>query len=252
MAARPYDRRPLYPCQPEGSIGASGTDTIATPGRGRLTERAYQHLRDGILRGELPVGSVLAENEIAETLGVSRTPVRQALGLLLQEGLAEVGPRRQLLVRGFSPEHSAEVLLIREALEGVAVRRACEVMEIDDIDLLRLLIMRQRRAATEARENDFLDLDEQFHLRIAEGARLPILHRLLGQLRGFVRVMRQGADRPPSYMLQVVGEHEVIVDALEQRDADAALGALSEHLHRSDYGLATGGRGGRRRSARRT
>jgi DNA-binding GntR family transcriptional regulator len=238
----------LYPFQPEGSTGAAGTEA-PSPGRGRLTERAHQHLRDGILRGELPVGSVLAENEIAESLGISRTPVRQALGLLLQEGLAEVGPRRQLLVRGFSPEHGTEVLLIREALEGVAVRRACEVMEIDDIDLLRLLIMRQRRAATEAREADFLDLDEQFHLRIAEGARLPILHRLLGQLRGFVRVMRQGADRPPSYMLQVVGEHEAIVDALERRDADAALRALSGHLHRSDYGLATGGR---RRSKRRS
>ena len=73
--------------------------------RGRLTEVAYQHLRDVILRGTLPVGSVLAESEIAAELKISRTPVRQALGLLLQEGLVEVGARRQLIVRGFSEGH---------------------------------------------------------------------------------------------------------------------------------------------------
>ena len=88
-------------------------------GRGKLTEQAYNYIRDGILRGELPAGSVLAETEIAEALGNSRTPVRHALGLLLQEGLVEVGPRRQLIVRGFTPEHRTELLVLREALEDV-------------------------------------------------------------------------------------------------------------------------------------
>jgi GntR family transcriptional regulator, rspAB operon transcriptional repressor len=213
------------------------TERTETPGRGRLAELAYTSVRDRILRGELPVGSILAETEIAGELGISRTPVRQALGLLLTEGLVEVGARRQLTVRGFTPEHRAEILALRAALESVAVRRACEVMEVDDIDYLRLLLMRQRRAADERREDDFIDLDEEFHLRIAEGARLPILYRFLGQLRGFVRVVRLGSVRHPSHMVQVVGEHEAIVDALERRDAEGALAALTEHLHTSDYVL---------------
>lgn len=207
-------------------------------GRGRLTERAYQHLRDGILRGEFPTGEALAEGEIARTLGISRTPVRHALGLLLQEGLIEIGSRRQAIVRGFTPEHRAEILMLREALEGVAVRRACEVMDLDDIDYLRLLLMRQRRAAEAGLENDFLDLDEEFHLRIAQGARLPILYGILGQLRGFVRVSRLGARRTPGVLAQVVAEHEGIIDAIERRDAAAALAALVEHLHKSDYVIA--------------
>jgi DNA-binding GntR family transcriptional regulator len=206
-------------------------------GRGRLTERAYRHLRSGILRGELPTGSVLAEVEIARALGNSRTPVRQALGLLLQEGLVEVGPRRQIIVRGFTPDHKAEIVMLREALEGVAVRRACEVMELEEIDHLRLLLLRQRRAAAQGREDDFLDLDEEFHLRIAQGARLPILYAFLGQLRGFVRVVRLGLRRPPSVLEQVVAEHERIVDALEQRDQSGAYAALTEHLYRSDYAI---------------
>jgi GntR family transcriptional regulator, rspAB operon transcriptional repressor len=207
-------------------------------GRGRLTEHAYAYVRDGILRGTLPVGSVLAEEEIAASLGTSRTPVRQALGLLLQEGLVEVGARRQLIVRGFTDEHRGELLVLREALEGIAVKRACEVMEIDDIDYLRLLLIRQRRAAEEGREDDFIDLDEEFHLKIVEGARLPILYRLLGQLRGFVRVVRLGSARPPAILAQVVAEHEEIVDALERRDAPTALAALRDHLYRSDYAIA--------------
>jgi DNA-binding GntR family transcriptional regulator len=204
-----------------------------TPRRGRLTDRAYVYLRDAILRGELPVGRVLVESEIATSLQQSRTPVRQALGLLLQEGLVEVGRRRQLVVRGFTPEHRAEILMLREALEGVAVRRACEVMEIEDIDYLRLLLIRQRRAADEGREDDFIDLDEELHLKIAAGARLPILHRVLGQLRGFVRVVRLGRRRSPEALARVVQEHEDIVDAIESRDAERALEALREHLYAS-------------------
>jgi len=207
-------------------------------GRGRLTERAYHYLRAGIMRGELPPGSILAEEEIATTLGTSRTPVRQALGSLLQEGFIEVGPRRQVVVRGFTPEHKSEILMLREALEGVAVRRACEVMQLEYIDYLHLLLRRMRRAAGDGREEDFLDLDEEFHLKIAEGAQLPILYSLLGQLRGFVRVARLGSRRPPTVLAQVVAEHEEIVEALEHRDPETALRALVQHLHKSDYAIA--------------
>jgi len=206
-------------------------------GRGRLTEEAYRYLRDAIMRGEAPTGSVLAETDLARRLGSSRTPVRHALGLLLKEGLLEVGPRRQLIVRGFTPEHRAEILMLREALESAAVRRACEVMAVEEIDYLRLLLIRQRRAAREALGDDFLDLDEEFHLKISEGAQLPILRGFLGQLRGFVRVARLGAKRPPAVLAQVVDEHERLVDALERRDVDEALAVLAEHLHRSDYAL---------------
>lgn len=205
--------------------------------RGKLTEEAHRYLRDGIMRGEFPTGCVLAETEIARRLGSSRTPVRHALGLLLQEGLLEVGPRRQVIVRGFTPAHRAEILLLREALEAVAVRRACEVMTMEEIDYLRLLLFRQRRAAREGRDDDFLDLDEEFHLKIGEGAQLPILRTFLDQLRGFVRVARIGVRRPPSVLSQVVKEHERLVDALERRDVDKALSVLVRHLHRSDYAI---------------
>ena len=197
------------------------------------------------MRGDFPVGTVLAETEIARALGSSRTPVRHALSLLFREGLLEVGSRRQVIVRGFTAAHREEILLLREALEGVAVTRACTVISDDDIDQLRLVVLQQRRAARNGDEELFLDLDEQFHLKIVEGAQLPILHGVLSQLRGFVRVARLDASRPPAVLSQVNHEHERIVDALERRDPDAALKALVDHLHKSDYSMIRPGRAGR-------
>ena len=207
--------------------------------RGKLTEQAYREIRDGILRGEFRTGTALAESEIARRLGSSRTPVRHALGLLLKEGLLEVGPRRQVIVRGFTPDHRAEILLIREALESIAVRRACEVMGVEEVDYLRLLLIRQRRAAREGRSEDFVELDEEFHLKIAEGAQLPIVHGFLNQLRGFVRLTTLGAVRPPEVLARVVEEHEELADALERRDPERALAILVDHLHRSTYPVET-------------
>jgi DNA-binding GntR family transcriptional regulator len=221
QTADAYDRRLLYPKQPVGSPAA---------GRGRLNDEAYHHIRDAILRGDYPTGTVLAETEIASTLGSSRTPVRHALGLLLREGLLEVGPRRQVIVRGFTPERSEEILMLREALESIAVGRACEVIGDDDIDQLRLLILRQRRAARNDEYDVFLDLDEAFHLKIVDAARLPILYGVLGQLRGFVRLARLDGNRPSSALADVTVEHEHIVDALERRDAETARAVLLAHL----------------------
>ena len=203
--------------------------------REKLADTAYTRLRDGILRGDPPPGSVLDQRQLAETLDSSRTPVREALRRLLQEGLVELGSRRQVIVRDFTPKHRREIQYLRGALEPVAVRRACEVMEIDDLDQLRLDLMKQLRAARAGLNEEFLDLDERFHLRIADGAQLPILRAFLGQLGGFVRVATLGAKRPPEVLRQIVGEHERIVDAIEARDAVAAVAALEDHLSRADY-----------------
>jgi DNA-binding GntR family transcriptional regulator len=206
--------------------------------RQSLNDKAYDHLRQAILGGKLPVGTIIAETKVAEDLGISKTPVRQALQLLRTEGLLEVGPRRQLVVRGFSAAHRNEVLRVREALEEIAIETACRVITLDDIDMLRLLLLRQGRAADAYNENDFLVLDEEFHILIAKSANLPIVARLLEQMRGFARIMRLGRTQPPEHLRDILVEHTRIIDAIEQRDVVAAQAALHEHLHHWDYLLA--------------
>jgi GntR family transcriptional regulator, rspAB operon transcriptional repressor len=196
-----------------------------------LSEAAYEHVQMSILRGRLTVGSVVAERNIAEELGISKTPVRQALQMLRREGLLEVGRRRQLIVRGFTARHRAEVLEIRQALEQISVRNAAKEMSVEDIDYLRLLVMRQQRAVQAGRDDEFVDLDEEFHIRLAEGADLPIVAKSIAQLRGFVRIMRLGMTARDA--IHAVAEHTAILDAIEARDAEAATKALLAHLRNS-------------------
>jgi DNA-binding GntR family transcriptional regulator len=200
-----------------------------------LTERTYEQMRAGIIRGEYPAGAVLAEGRLADDLGVSKTPVRHALNRLRQEGFLVPGPRRQLLVADLSHERRAEIRDVRKALETIAVRTACDVAVIDDIDYLRLLLIRQRRAAEAHAEDDFIELDEELHLAIAAAAHLPVVQRMLTTIKGFVRVMRLGTARSRDHLYEVLAEHEAIVDAIERRDPAAAVEALAVHLERADY-----------------
>src|SRR6202022_1039478 len=105
------------PCRCLGVIAVN--PRFEPAGSGRLAKQAYQHLRREILRQKLEAGTILTEGSVAESLGMSKTPVRHALYALLQEGLLEAGPRRQMVVRNLSPVQRAELVAVREALERV-------------------------------------------------------------------------------------------------------------------------------------
>jgi DNA-binding GntR family transcriptional regulator len=196
-------------------------------------QQAYEYVRDRILRGYFPVGSVIADVDVAAALGMSKTPVRQALRLLEQEGLLERGKRRQLRVRAFSADEREEIVEVRDALGAIAVRAACRSMSTDEVDLLRFSLLRQTRAAQQGDEDEFIELDEEFHVLLS--AHAPIVLGFLKHLRGFIRVMRLGSVRREGYLLEVLAEHEAIVDAIEARDEQAAVAAFSRHVHTTEY-----------------
>jgi DNA-binding GntR family transcriptional regulator len=204
-------------------------------GSGRLAKHAYHQVRKEILGQRLGAGTVLNEGSIAESLGMSKTPVRHALHALRQEGLLEPGPRRQLVVRNLSPVQRAELVAVREALERVAVIHACQNMNDDDFDHLRTLLRRQRRFAEAGDEDDFVDCDEEMHIAISTRSGLQLVPQFLNQLRGFVRLMQMRARRDPGHLFRVLEEHVRLVDAIEQRDEPAALAALGHHLHTAEY-----------------
>jgi len=209
--------------------------TATAAGAGRLSSEAYEQVRSQILRRQLQPGTVLSEAALAASLGMSKTPIRHALLALQQEGLLELGPRRQLLVCGLPDARRKELREVREALEGLAITYACRDISDDDIDHLRTLLRRQRRAAEAGREDEFIELDEELHLTLASRAGLDVVPRLLRQLRGFVRLMQLNTRRDHGYLLQVLAEHERIVDAVEARDEQSALAALRLHLHTTEY-----------------
>lgn len=193
-------------------------------------ERAYLYLRDAILTGRLPVGSVLGEAALAHELQMSRTPVREGLQRLVQDRLLDVGQRRQLVVRTISMGERREVFLMRAALEGAVVREACRSISEDTLDELRALLFRLQRAADAGTMERFIDLDERFHLKLAAGADLFLFQKVLTDLRALVRLMGLEALRQPKRMQRVIGEHEAILEALERRDEVEAAEAMQRHL----------------------
>jgi DNA-binding GntR family transcriptional regulator len=218
-----------------GRAVSSVAVTNGKAGAGRLTASAYEFVRTEILRRHYLPGTVLGEGDLATQLGMSKTPVRHALRTLHQEGLLELGPRRQMVVCRVPASQQQELLELREALETVAVVHACHDMSDDDMDQLRILLRRQRRAAEAGREDEFIELDEELHVTLAERAGLRLVPRVLRQLRGFVRLMQLNTRRDAGYLLRVYAEHERLVDAIEARDEAAATEAVTDHLHTSEY-----------------
>jgi DNA-binding GntR family transcriptional regulator len=195
--------------------------------------RVYEAVRDDILSGRLQAGTPLDEATLAEAYAVSRTPVREALRALDSEGLLVPGTRRQLLVVDISERHRHEITLLRIALEGAATAEACVQQRPDDLDNLRLLVLKQRRCAEDGDSEAFLRLDEQFHLALAEVARMPTLSRMLGQLGAFVRLTRLGTPTGKTHMRGLTREHAQLLDLLERRDATALQEALTTHISKT-------------------
>ncbi|MGW1076093.1 GntR family transcriptional regulator [Streptomyces sp. NPDC002537] len=213
-----------------GGAVPDGPDPVVRAPRATKASRVYAALREDILTARLAAGSVLDEAELAQVFNVSRTPVREALRSLQRDGLLLVGARRQLFVLDAS-ERRREVLLLREALEGAATVEACRRVEPEDLDELRLAVIKQRRIARSSDPGDFFRLDEEFHRTLAAVARMPLLSQLLDQLGAFVHLARIGESTDREHMLGVADEHERLIDLLEDRDALTLRTALVAHIH---------------------
>ena len=135
-----------------------------------LWQRVYDHLRAEILAGGLQPGAELAEVALSEQLGVSRGPIREAIGRLASEGLVTVRPRRGAVVRSLSKEEFVELYQVREALELMAVKLAVPRLRPEDIAALQGLINEMAAHAEHGEVGDFFEANAAFHVRLFEAA----------------------------------------------------------------------------------
>lgn len=201
---------------------------------GTLAEKVYRRLSAAILSGELAPGTKISEPALAREYGVSRGPLREALHRLQERKLiarsANQGPR----IVSPSPEALAELFVVREALEGMAARLAAKHATDAEIAALRAAVNRNADAAG-AEAGTTADLDEQhdrdFHFAIAQCSRNPMLIDLLcAELYPLLRLYR---GKPPEFRphgRRPVVEHERIVSAIEDRDADLAELLMRRHI----------------------
>jgi len=185
-----------------------------------LSEQVVDRLREAILNGSFVPGERLVESEVAESLGTSRTPVRESLIQLEQEGLIENRPNRGSFVKDFTAEDVREIFRLRAALEGVAWRLAVERMNEEDLQFLEGLLGKQREAIAKGDHDKLIKLDGLFHqhiLKVAGGPRLLKMWSQLETQREAVlnRLYRASPDIAPAV---VEWDHSRILQAFCEGD----------------------------------
>jgi GntR family transcriptional regulator, rspAB operon transcriptional repressor len=193
-----------------------------------LSQRAYQSLRKAIRDGVIVHGVLYSEKDLADRLGISRTPVREALIELAREGLVTIAPQRGFQLHALSHAEQEEVYELRLAIDSFLVEKLAKVATPDDVKQLREAIAEQRAAGGET--TTALLADEHFHLLFPQLLGLERTAGLVSTLRGAMWLLGSNAFRAPHRTETVLDEHAAIVDAIEAHDAKAAIKAVKTHI----------------------
>jgi GntR family transcriptional regulator, rspAB operon transcriptional repressor len=196
---------------------------------GTAQARVYAHLLDAIVRGELAPRRRLSENELAASLGVSRTPVREALQRLRDEHLVEIVPQHGTFVTPISTAAVADAQFIREALECAAVRRAARRATGGDVEALEQNLRAQERARDAADPDAFYVLDDDFHQALCALSGRSVW-QVSQRAKLHLNRIRRLSLPLSGYLADMVAEHRAVVTALASGDEAAAEGALRHHL----------------------
>ena len=190
----------------------------------------YDALRASIISLQRTPGQRLSEAELARDLGVSRTPVREAIIQLRADGLVEVTPQLGSFVSKISLRNVGEAQFAREALECAAVRVAAERIDDEAAARLRKNISLQREAQTSGDLEEFYRLDEAFHRELVATSGYPGISELLDRSRAHLNRVRRLSLPVPDVIEELIDQHSVVLEGLEHGDADRAEAALRHHL----------------------
>ncbi|MCX8998178.1 GntR family transcriptional regulator [Rhizobiaceae bacterium BDR2-2] len=197
--------------------------------RGSLTARVTERLRSAILDGELELGDALSEDKLAKTLGVSRSPVREALAALEQQGLIDVRPQRGSFVFLPSQEDTKNLCEFRRAIELEALRLAMQRQPENTVAALREAAEDMQVATGEGDGLRSARADDRFHDTALANSGNPYLVNAYRLVSGKVAALRAHRSALPTRK-QANAEHFAIVAMLEGGDVDGALRELSVHI----------------------
>jgi DNA-binding GntR family transcriptional regulator len=192
--------------------------------------QVYATLRDAIIRAELAPGRKLSENELANWLGVSRTPIREALVRLRDERLVAIVPQLGTFVSRISPQAVSDAHFIREALECAAIRESAIRATEDEISLLEENIRSQERADEHSDFDAFYVLDEDFHKMLCDLSGHATVWAVSQRAKGHLNRIRRLSITMPSYIGEMIAEHRSVVAAVAEHDPDEAEAQLRHHL----------------------
>ena len=197
---------------------------------GCLRTEVYQKLREGILSGQYRRGTSLTEISLCSQLGVSRTPVREAICQLELDGLVTLTPNKSVVVRGFDDQDILDLYEIRHQVETLAAAKAALNMSGDQRRQLQDIFDKQENATEEQNFELLQQIDSDFHKLIFIGSGSMMLQNLLSTLGIYTHQARLSSLTTPGRSRQVLTEHERIMTAILDQNSETARLMMQDHI----------------------
>lgn len=221
--------------RPEGEnkAGFLGGSRIEVPDASAVRRAVLERLRQAIRVGEMPGGTRLLQTQLADQLGVSRMPVRDAIGDLVAEGLATTSSTGGAVVSTLTPDDMRDVYAVRACLEEEAVRIVAASPPPGLVEELEAIVRRARPLVEEAAAEQATALDREFHWAIYRAADNRFLEMALTPMWAQVERIMHAILTMPHYLTTVWEEHQAIIDAIAAADPDRAAGETLGHVRQA-------------------
>lgn len=219
-------------------VSTGGTVKIQNLNRPKsLTEITLERLRDAIIEDEIALGTQLSELKLSKSLGVSKTPIREALQELRREGLVRVDPQVGTFVFQITGTDIDQICTCRRILEVGAARGLYEVDRTETIKALKKIVTDMGRIAEKGDALAYVKLDSEFHLAIVRGTQNSYLMTSYRPLASQIEAIRSRNLKSAEVLARSVGVHREILKTLEQDDCEAFVAIIERHIEQSrlDY-----------------
>jgi DNA-binding GntR family transcriptional regulator len=200
-----------------------------------LRDVVFENLREAIVEGKVKPGQRLMEVQLAEQLGVSRTPVREAIRKLELEGLVIMLPRKGAYVANMSLKDIIDVLEIRASVEGLAASLASERISPEDIKKLEAILKDFEQSAAGSDVETLLKKDVEFHECIFKATKNKKLHQLINSLWEQVYRFRVTYISDYDSTVDIARDHKLILDAIKKGDNEMAKKHATEHIEKIEH-----------------
>lgn len=223
-----HSDKTLEPGGPDSSFAG-----LAPIPRVTLHDAVLNQVRDMIIEGKLPPGARIQEGQIGVLLGVSRTPIREAIKTLVSEGLVEIVPAKGAVVRRFSIEDIANILEALKIIEQSAGTLACERASEAQLQSIRQIHEQMLQRFRQRDRLSYFKLNQLIHTEIVRASGNPTLVEIHDHLQARIKRIRFVGNEQPDRWSGAVADHEEIIDALVARDASRLAHALGMHLDKT-------------------
>lgn len=198
-----------------------------------LRGRVYESIREDILNGRYPQNTELKEAAIGAELGVSRTPVREALRQLELEGLVNIIPNRGAYVNMITAKDVQDIYALRSMLEGLCARWATEYITKEQLDDLEETLCLSEYHTKKENFDKLWELDSLFHEQLYRASNSRILNHILSDFHDYVKMVRKATISSSGRSVRSTEEHRAIFEAIRDKDADRAEELAMQHVKRT-------------------